>query len=610
MRHPAALALLALAISTPARALTAQQIFEKVSGRIVRVMVANSAGAQKWQGSGVAIGKDSVITNFHVIAVTALPAVQIVAGEKKYPAQLVYADPDRDLCQLSVPGLAQPPIEIGSIKQVKVGSPTFAIGCPQGLDLTLSQGIVSSLRKMPAGQVIQTSAAISHGSSGGGLFDEQGRLIGITSSTMESGQNLNFAVPGDWINELPKTSEPRSSAEAALMLQSMDYLKTFDSFRLSTALKQWLKLNPDAVRAWFMLATLKMIRQEYGEAEQDYQHALSLVKGTPSRWNRECTYMLGDVSLLKKDYKEAISRFSSYLDENPETEDVRRIAICGRITQCRVALGQHEEALETIKKTEEKVPGTAELPLLRARVRMSQKRYTDAVDAYKAALQAVPGQALATLGLAEAYLESGDPKDALDAFLKVRRVPELAGSAWVGAGKSYEAMGDRKNAISSYRSAVSADGKLQAIWLRVGQLSTETSDYEGAISALSRYVKAAPKDRVAWSELGNAYLKKKDLPHAASSLETATDLDETDFKCWFMLGVIYGAQNDYKKAVVALEKASGLKPDSQKILYKLGLAYAHAHMKPNVAQVYQKLKGLDAAQAAKFKTEATALMKK
>jgi S1-C subfamily serine protease len=87
---------------------------------------------------------------------------------------------------------------------LQVGERVFAIGAPEGLDLTLSEGIISRLEVWkPEGvpdaesmvEQIQTTAAISPGSSGGGLFDQAGRLIGITTSSIRGAQNLNFAIP-------------------------------------------------------------------------------------------------------------------------------------------------------------------------------------------------------------------------------------------------------------------------------------------------------------------------------------------------------------------------------------------------------------------------------
>ena len=88
-----------------------------------------------------------------------------------------------------------------------VGLEVIAIGNPQGLSNTVSTGIVSAVRRVDSHTtVIQTTAPISPGSSGGGLFDLQSRLIGITSFLHTGGQSLNFAYPARYIKPLLKNT--------------------------------------------------------------------------------------------------------------------------------------------------------------------------------------------------------------------------------------------------------------------------------------------------------------------------------------------------------------------------------------------------------------------
>lgn len=67
------------------------------------------------------------------------------SGSRALPASIRYTDRERDLCQLAVPGLAAPAVKIGSVKQVKIGARVVVLGAPQGLELSLSDGIVSAL---------------------------------------------------------------------------------------------------------------------------------------------------------------------------------------------------------------------------------------------------------------------------------------------------------------------------------------------------------------------------------------------------------------------------------------------------------------------------------
>jgi serine protease Do len=104
------------------------------------------------------------------------------------------ADAFNDLCLLSVDGMNAKPVVMARIEP-RPGQVAYAIGNPRGLTLTISSGIVSGVRHEPGNpSMVQTSAPITNGSSGGGLFDDHAQLIGITTSGIASG-NLGFAAP-------------------------------------------------------------------------------------------------------------------------------------------------------------------------------------------------------------------------------------------------------------------------------------------------------------------------------------------------------------------------------------------------------------------------------
>jgi len=88
-------------------------------------------------------------------------------------------------------------VRVRPFADVKIGEPVFTVGAPQGLELSLADGIVSSKRSIDEGRLIQTSAPISKGSSGGGLFDAEGNLVGITTFMLKDAQNLNFAIAAE-----------------------------------------------------------------------------------------------------------------------------------------------------------------------------------------------------------------------------------------------------------------------------------------------------------------------------------------------------------------------------------------------------------------------------
>jgi tetratricopeptide (TPR) repeat protein len=132
----------------------------------------------------------------------------------------------------------------------------YAIGAPEGLELTFSEGIISSLRDFDGSQYIQTSAAISQGSSGGGLFDTEGRLVGITAFFIAEGQNLNFALPAGWIAELERAGRPAARAAApdagdARWLRRVGEARARKDWpAVLTLAQQWVRAMPRSSRAW------------------------------------------------------------------------------------------------------------------------------------------------------------------------------------------------------------------------------------------------------------------------------------------------------------------------------------------------------------------------
>jgi S1-C subfamily serine protease len=197
---------IAIASAAPAAAApapetrSAEDVFAQVSASVARVNALDGSGRTTMVGSGIVVDRGAVITNCHVVSRAS--TVQVKLGSDLHRGSVEVADEELDLCRLSVPGLDAPAVQVGTVGSLRTGQRVYAIGAPQGLDLTISEGIVSSLREVPGGTVIQTTAPVSRGSSGGGLFDASGRLVGIVTFQHRYGQNLNFALPADWIGEM------------------------------------------------------------------------------------------------------------------------------------------------------------------------------------------------------------------------------------------------------------------------------------------------------------------------------------------------------------------------------------------------------------------------
>ena len=182
--------------------------------RINRASAADDQFAGTGNGSGVVYRDDGlIVTNNHVVEEAGQVEVVFADGET-LPAQIVGQDPLNDLAVVRVDRDDLDAIEVSRTRDLEVGDLAVAVGSPFGLDATVTVGVVSALgRGVHAGasdgasvflpEVIQTDAPINPGNSGGALVDRDGRLIGINSAILTSGEPANagvgFAIPVDTV---------------------------------------------------------------------------------------------------------------------------------------------------------------------------------------------------------------------------------------------------------------------------------------------------------------------------------------------------------------------------------------------------------------------------
>jgi Trypsin-like peptidase domain len=169
--------------------LTAEQVFDKVSPAVFVVTTGER------MGSAVAISERELLTNCHVVKDVA--RVTLARDKAKQSADVISVNDKADRCILRSEKKLEKWVTIRPYDDIKVGEPALTVGTPQGLELTVADGLVSSKRSHEGRRLVQTTAPISQGSSGGGLFDAQGHLLGITTFHLKVGQNLNFAIAAE-----------------------------------------------------------------------------------------------------------------------------------------------------------------------------------------------------------------------------------------------------------------------------------------------------------------------------------------------------------------------------------------------------------------------------
>jgi peptidoglycan hydrolase-like protein with peptidoglycan-binding domain len=194
-----------LPASQTGKPLSPAQVYDAVKGNVWMIMAGRNQTNFRQQrnlsqGSAVAVSPNELLTNCHVVKNR--PLIAIVQAKVVKEAKLTAADPPSDRCIIEVEGADLEPVRgIRRFEDLKVGERVYTVGAPVSLELTLGEGIISGLRTMENGRFVQTSAPISPGSSGGGLFDSFGNLVGVTTFELKDAQArsqaLNFAIAAE-----------------------------------------------------------------------------------------------------------------------------------------------------------------------------------------------------------------------------------------------------------------------------------------------------------------------------------------------------------------------------------------------------------------------------
>jgi S1-C subfamily serine protease len=182
---------------------TTSQIVKKYSSSVVAIITFDKNDQSITLGSGFFINKEgAIVTNHHVLEGCTKAIIKTEDGKKGDILEIINDDPELDLLIAETSLKSTTPLPLGDSETITIGEEIVAIGNPAGLEGTVSNGIISGVREVKDIKVLQITASTSQGSSGGPVFDTGGKVIGIATATLDIGQNLNFAMPINYIKTL------------------------------------------------------------------------------------------------------------------------------------------------------------------------------------------------------------------------------------------------------------------------------------------------------------------------------------------------------------------------------------------------------------------------
>jgi tetratricopeptide (TPR) repeat protein len=426
-------------------------VFERASESVLVIEKLDADGQRKAFGSGVVTAPGQIATSCHIVNGAA--TIYVRSGQRRLEATLAYPDPERDLCLLSASGLDAPAVRIVDVNTLKVGQRVYAIGTPKGLERTLSEGLISSLRPRARSFVIQTSAAMSPGSSGGGLFDDEGRLVGIATYQYARGQNLNFAVPASWIDEVPQRARARwarGTPEAAvahpLGAQALAFMEVSNYDAALRTVREWVTATPSDPLPRHLLGRALAGLGRSEEAGDAYRSALRLRTNLVSAW-----LDLGTLLAQQGEHVQALDAFAKAREYDPSS-----VAAWIGSGKALGALGRHDEAVQALQQAvkldpsepiawetlaaahvaEDKLdlaaavcrqalkqlPESAELWHRFGLIHAERADRVQAIQAQQEALRLKPGLLPALYELGELYFDQGEREKSQEVYERLRKL--------------------------------------------------------------------------------------------------------------------------------------------------------------------------------------------
>jgi serine protease Do len=289
----AALALLLAAIAAPCAADTDNAVLMRLTPRVLKVEATNNDGSVSI-GSGVVVGRGLVATNCHVTRRAS--SIVLVKGGARSDVRSQFSDIEHDLCLLSSPELESEPVAVAP-DRAQTGQTVFAVGYVGGIAARVSSGQIDALFDYDGGKVIQTDAWFTSGASGGGLFDEQGRLLGIISFMSRGREARHYCLPASWVawaaahfdgqpvtplNGLPFWQQPADRQPYFLRAETLEAAENWTG--LADLAREWCFAESGNPSPWFALATAYAQLHRKDESIAAYETAVAMDADFARAW--------------------------------------------------------------------------------------------------------------------------------------------------------------------------------------------------------------------------------------------------------------------------------------------------------------------------------------
>ncbi|MFO7707400.1 MAG: tetratricopeptide repeat-containing serine protease family protein [Desulfobacterales bacterium] len=460
----AAMVMMLLAVAPAAADSNLTRLVKKIQPAVVTVIAYDMQRHIAGIGTGFFVSpRGHLITNFHVLAGNFAADIRTSKGNS-YPVKAVLAENKAaDLLKLQVD---IPPEEVSWIpvgdRLPKIAERIVVVGSPMGLEQTVSEGIVSSLREVPViGPVFQMSAPISPGSSGSPVVNARGQVLGIATFQFVQGQNLNFAVT----------------------TQQMSALRAFDNLM---TVSEW---------AFTHLGSKPRVAEEL--CQRGFKFSIE-----------------GEDRL-------ALEYFLKATQADPTDSEA-----WGGLGSCYAGLDHPEDAAAAFRQAVQANPRDEVAHFRLANFYSRIGRHEDAIAGYREALAINPQFEAAYFNLGLIYVGIGRYAEGKDAFEAVTRINPEAGPAHYNAGLAHSQLGRFQEAIEAQKIVIRINPGYAPAYHAMGAAMGHLGRPREEMAAYREAIRVDPDFAPAHHAMGAALLKRGDTPGALEQYKILQRLDE------------------------------------------------------------------------------------
>ncbi len=476
---------------------------------VVTILINDKKGNQVASGSGFIIDSSGLVaTNYHVLS-------QLLEGDNTilvktenggfYLTDSLYSyDGENDLAILRITGKDLPAVKLASGYKPKQGESITVIGSPLGLETTITDGIVSSIRGNDG--LIQMTAPISPGSSGSPVFNSKGAVIGIATFIIQGGQSLNFAIPIKYLLALKEgKKEPKKVSKELPPQDDLSACPTIGPTSEIVSAKAEIKQCPKSSAAYRRLGNAYADMRLYEEAVKTFEQAVTL------KPDDSITYFnLGSVYAMLMRDQDALQAFRKAVKFNPS--DATAFWSLG---QTYAKLKMHKEAIAALEEARRLNPSFPPVYDRLGYVYNAIGLYQEALEAFREAVRLSPADSTLRTNLGDAYSNVGQIDKAMQEYKEAVRLAPDDIWALYDIGLFYNAQGQCKEAIEVFQ----------------------------------RIIKLRPDNAKAYSAMGVSYMFLEMNRSAIDAFKTSLKLNPNDDTLRSMLGVLYAQIKDKDAAM-------------------------------------------------------------